>query len=302
MQAWCTCSKVGGLNSTYKYNSCSDLATCRQETAASVSHLAKLLLQSWKKTAPVEPVNILDLCTGTGCIPLLLHHELFAQSGVKPEVGQVVGVDTSSQALKLAEENKAAQLHEQEVSGHSNLAKLETLRNMQFVQADILADQYSSSSVMNKLRGTSQAPPNYDILISNPPYISSASFRVTTAASVRQYEPKLALVPPHSPGANAIQDGDAFYPELYKLASLVNSKVVLFEVADMEQACRVAAMATEHWHTVEIWRDDPSVVDCEVEDVDVGSQSRGSVRVRGKGNGRSVVAYTAEGRKWGGHE
>lgn len=278
------------------------MAIYRQETAASVSYLAGLLLQSWKKSTPVEPVNILDLCTGTGCIPLLLHHELFAQSGVKPEVGQVVGVDISSQALKLAEENKAAQLQEQEISGHSDVAKFETLRNMQFVQADMLADQDSSSSVMSKLRGISQGPPKYDILISNPPYISSAAFRVTTAASVRQYEPKLALVPPHSPGSNTVEDGDIFYPELYKIASLVNSKVVLFEVADMEQACRVAAMANERWHTVQIWRDDPSVADCEVEHVDVGSKSRGSVRVRGKGNGRSVVAYTAEGWKWSGHE
>jgi methylase of polypeptide subunit release factors len=281
-------------------DACSDVGPCRQETAASVSHLAQLLLQSWKKSSPKEAVNILDLCTGTGCIPLLIHHELYKQPGIEPIVGEIVGVDISSQALRLADENKAVQLREYENDRHSNSRKLAVLRKMQFVQADILADQTSSSSVLSKLGSIGQAEPNYEILISNPPYISSAAFRTTTAASVRRYEPKLALVPPHPSGEQTIQDGDAFYPELYKIARLVNSKVVLFEVADMEQACRVAGMANEHWHTVEIWRDDPGVTGCEVERVDLGSKIQRSVEVGGNGNGRSVVAYTAEGRKWAG--
>jgi methylase of polypeptide subunit release factors len=266
-----------------------------------VSHLARLLLQSWKNSGPVEPVNILDLCTGSGCIPLLLNHELFTQSSVTPKVGQIIGVDISSQALELAEENKAIQLHDQESRSRADSAELETLRNMRFVQADILADQESSSSVISKLRDIDQPVPEYEILISNPPYISSAAFRITTAASVRRYEPKLALVPPHARKVHAIQDGDAFYPELYRIAHQVRSKVVLFEVADMEQARRVAAMANEHWHTVEIWRDDPGATDCRVEHVEIGGKLRQNVRVRGNGNGRSVVAYTAEGIHWRGH-
>jgi methylase of polypeptide subunit release factors len=267
-----------------------------------VSHLAKLLLRSWKKSDSVEPVNILDLCTGSGCIPLLLTHELCTQSSVGPKVGNIVGVDISPQALRLAEENKAIQLHDQESRCRPDSAELETLRDMRFVQADILANQESPSSVMSTLKGISQAVPKYEVLISNPPYISSAAFRITTAASVRRYEPKLALVPPHSSKEHIIQDGDAFYPELYKIARLVRSKVVLFEVADMEQARRVAAMADEHWHTVEIWRDDPGATDCQVEHVEICGEVRQSVRVRGKGNGRSVVAYTAEGNHWRGHE
>jgi methylase of polypeptide subunit release factors len=272
----------------------------RQETAASVSHLAKLLLQSWKQSDPVEPVNILDLCTGSGCIPLLLRHELFSQPGITPKVKHTVGVDISSQALRLAEENKAIQLHDQESRSRPDSAELETLRNMRFVEADILADLESSTSVMSKLRDIGPAVPKYEVLISNPPYISSAAFRITTAASVRRYEPKLALVPPHSSKEQIIQDGDAFYPRLYNIASQVNSKVVLFEVADIKQACRVAAMADKHWQTVEIWRDDPGATGCE-ERVEIGGEVRQSVRVIGKGNGRSVVAYTAEGDQWRGH-
>jgi len=264
-----------------------------------VSHLAKLLLQSCKKSDLVVPINMLDLCTGTGCIPLLLHHELFKHPDVVPNIGRLVGVDISSQALKVSEHNKAKQIHEQSVYGPSNSAKFDALRNMHFVQADILADEQSSSSIMSQLRDISSAEPNYEVLISNPPYISSAAFRITTAASVRRYEPKLALVPPHSSAAeHVVQDGDAFYPELYRISKLVKSKVILFEVADMEQACRVAAMADEHWHTVEIWRDDPSASVGEADYVDIGREGRDKVRVRGQGNGRSVVAYTDEGSQW----
>jgi hypothetical protein len=61
-------------------------------------------------------------------------------------------------------------------------------------------------------------------------------------------------------------------------------------------------MADEHWHTVEIWRDDPGATDCQVEHVEIGGKLRQNVRVRGNGNGRSVVAYTAEGIHWRGHE
>lgn len=270
----------------------------RQETAASVSYLANLLLQSWKQSGIVDPINVLDLCTGTGCIPLLFHHEMFKQQSIAPKIGQFVGVDISPHALKLSEDNKAKQLDDQHVYGSSNPTKLATLRDMQFVQADILANEESSSSVMSKLREISPTEPNYEVLISNPPYISSAAFRITTAASVRRYEPKLALVPPHSPAQQVIEDGDAFYPALYKTAKSVNSRVVLFEVADMEQACRVAAMADEHWATVEIWRDDPGATVDEMEYAEVGRGDRQRVRVRGQGNGRSVVAYTTEGSQW----
>lgn len=262
-----------------------------------MSYLAKSLLQSWKKSGVVGPISILDLCTGTGCIPLLFHHELFKQPSIAPNIRRVVGVDISAQALKLSEDNKAKQLHEQNAYGSSNTTKLDTLRNMRFVQADILAHEDSSSSVMSKLREIGPAEPNYDVLISNPPYISSAAFRITTAASVRRYEPKLALVPPHSPAQQVVEDGDAFYPKLYDIAKSVNSKVVLFEVADMEQACRVAAIADKHWATVEVWRDDPSAAVDDTEYADIGREERQRVRVRGQGNGRSVVAYTNEGNQ-----
>jgi methylase of polypeptide subunit release factors len=139
-------------------------------------------------------------------------------------------------------------------------------------------------------------------LISNPPYISTSAFRRTTSASVRKYEPKLALVPPvpHSSAGQADEDdGDLFYPKLYELATMLDTKVVLFEVADMEQAIRVAGLAGDHWEAVEIWRDDPGADGVEEESVNVGEgEGMRWVDVRGVGNGRSVVAYRSDGSRW----
>ena len=284
----------------------SDFLDCRQETAASVSYLAKSLVQSWKTKPPERYINILDLCTGTGCIPLLFHHELFNQSSFEPNIGRVVGIDISRHALKLAEENKVHCV--QNIQGHqSNSTNLKhrTLRDLQFLQADILANHNDASSVSNKLQNMQEEKScslNYDIMISNPPYISTSAFRQTTSASVRKHEPKLALVPP-VPLASTDQvpqdDGDLFYPKLYELATRFNTKVVLFEVADMEQALRVAGMAGDDWEVVEVWRDDPDAGGGEVENVNIGAgAARRRVVVKGVGNGRSVVACRGEGLRW----
>lgn len=260
-------------------------------------------MQSWRNNPPARSVNVLDLCTGTGCIPLLFHHELFNQSDFEPNIGYITGIDISHHALELAEENKTqcvqnTQTHQ---SSSTNL-NFRTLSEMQFLKADILAEHSNSLSVMSKLKeaqGASRSKPTYDILISNPPYISTSAFRRTTSASVRKYEPKLALVPP-VPNPSTVQntddDGDLFYPKLFELATMMDTKVVLFEVADMEQAIRVAGLAGEDWEAVEIWRDDPGAGGDEVEFVDVGEgEGRRRVDVRGVGNGRSVVAYRGEG-------
>ena len=296
------------LVNVFRFLSCciSDLLDCRQETAASVSYLARSLVQSWKAKPPACSINVLDLCTGTGCIPLLFHHEMFNQPDFEPNIGHITGIDISQHALNLAEENRTqcvrnAQTHQ---SSSASLG-LSILRDMQFLDADILAEHSNPSSVMSRLRtlhGEKPCSSNYDILISNPPYISTSAFRRTTSASVRKYEPKLALVPP-LPDPSDVQvtedDGDLFYPKLFDLAIKMDTKVVLFEVADMEQAIRVADLAGDDWEVVEIWRDDPGVDGGEVESMNVGDgENRRRVEVKGVGNGRSVVACRGKGSSW----
>lgn len=279
------------------------IANGRQETAASVSHLVKLLCQTWKKHPVEEPISVLDLCTGTGCIPLLFHNELFKQT-LQPNIARIVGVDISPLALALAEENKSIQLREQERLGAPDSPRLQLLQNIQFIQSDVLADDPDDfAEPLLNLKGREPPMLDYEIITCNPPYISSSAYRQTTEASVRKYEPKLALVPPSErtiPGLdnttkeNKANDGDLFYPKLLEIAGLCDTRVILFEVADMEQACRVASMVDSFGWPVEIWRDDPEASNGE-EFVDFNGSK---IRVFGQGNGRSVVVNTDRNRDW----
>jgi methylase of polypeptide subunit release factors len=209
----------------------------------------------------------------------------------------IVGVDISDRALNLARENKAIQLRNLLRTGHNDSSQLQALQQMQFLKADVLHNTISHTpSLMQALSTHTQVTnPKFDILISNPPYISSRTYSRTTSPSVRSWEPKLALVPPSS--RNKSTDGDIFYPPLLRAAAALEAQVMLLEVADMEQAIRVAAMVVEQdrWACVQIWRDGPNGA----EEVDVGVRGK-KVSVFGTGNGRSVFAHRGKGRDWSG--
>jgi HemK-like putative methylase len=259
-------------------------------------------------------MKILDLCTGTGCIPLLAHHEFTNKHNRKPRDLEIVGVDISPSAINLANKNLQRLIDEGILSSESNL---------QFLQADILASKDNKAGdgvmsldvVLQRYTSTSAVPEksDWDILISNPPYISPAAFAHTTTRSVKRFEPRLALVPSSSTPLLDSDHGDLFYPRLLSFAAKLSSKVVLFEVADLAQAERVAEMARKQgiWDGIEIWRDDPEgsgssgndYQKCfdgmEEEMVGTGEMVMDrSVKVLGAGNGRSVVAYRGEGIGW----
>ncbi|KAI4730883.1 S-adenosyl-L-methionine-dependent methyltransferase [Aureobasidium sp. EXF-10728] len=265
----------------------------RQETAASVTHLINRLHQGTKPLP--RHLKILDLCTGTGCIPLLAYHEFTTKHGRNPNNLEILGVDVSRQALRLANKN----LHR--LASEGTLPPNPSLR---FLQADVLAVSDSktsteSPSLTSVLQTNSiSSHPHWDILISNPPYISPTAFSTTTTRSVKRYEPLLALVP-SAPATlpPSIDDGDTFYPHLLSIAAKVSARVILFEVADLEQAQRIAEMARQQgiWDRIEIWRDDPGE-DGEAS-VDMGAVDE-RIRVLGRGNGRSVVAYRGDAVGW----
>ncbi|MES2560895.1 MAG: peptide chain release factor N(5)-glutamine methyltransferase [Bacteroidota bacterium] len=99
-------------------------------------------------------VRILDIGTGSGCIPVTLKKNI--------ELAEVYGLDVSGDALLVASAN--AQKNRVQV---------------QWVQADIL------------LPGTIKLP-KLDIIVSNPPYITEAE-KKEMHANVLEYEPHLAL-------------------------------------------------------------------------------------------------------------
>lgn len=138
----------------------------------------------------------------------------------------------------------------------------------------------------------------WDVVVSNPPYVSPRGYARETARSVRNYEPRLALVPDVGGDGSVHEAGDGFYPRLLEIAWGVGARVVLVEVADMAQAVRVAGMAGG-WEGCEIWRDwvDGGGGAEEVADVD-GRR----VRVVGEGNGRAVVCWRGGGGGWIGRD
>jgi methylase of polypeptide subunit release factors len=252
----------------------------RHETAASVTHLVQLLCQT--NELPSE-LRVLDLCTGTGCIPLLFQHEFSKRQDVQLEL---LGLDISRKAIDLARHNRDRVLREE---------KYAQACSIDFRRADVLLDPFGNQTdgpmcvmaALNFYRKRSF----WDILISNPPYISPSEYWKTTQRSVRGFEPALALVPPATGGISDLEQGHRFYPRLLQIVRDVEAKIVLFEVADLDQALRVAQMAREMrvFDGIEIWRDQP--------DQDAQSE-QANFPIVGAGNGRSVFCWRGPGGSW----
>ena len=119
----------------------------------------------------VEEPNILDIGSGSGAISIAIANELKSSS--------VTGIDINEKALKLANENKI----------------LNKIENVNFIE----------SNLFEKLDKDFK----YDLIVSNPPYISKEEYR-TLMPEVKNYEPQNALTD--------LGDGLYFYREISKLA------------------------------------------------------------------------------------
>lgn len=283
--------------------------TVRVETEACTSYLASMLVKTRSKMSyhdeylPSSSLRILDLCTGTGCIPLLLHSCLAEHT----KSLNILGVDISKQAVKLARQNLRWNIKK------GNLA-VRALKEIHFVGADIFTDNPIWSSKADQTDQSSRPDSQHeqlqwDILISNPPYISPRSFSKDTARSVRNWEPRLALVPrdlffSQQAKASAFEDlspGDTFYPRLLSIAVRVKAKIVLLETADLDQATRVASLVVQSslWDGVEIWRDWPDQGNGPAGEPLETVQLHGmTVPIRGEGNGRAVLCWRGQGGNW----
>ncbi|KAJ3138158.1 hypothetical protein HK100_000091 [Physocladia obscura] len=143
-----------------------------------------------------SPINILDLCSGSGCIGLAIAHHI-------PHTN-VLGVDNSVHAIKLASVNaRRANLHSR----------------VKFMQLDFLRISDTDAAAQITTRFThvfdncSSIFPPFDYVVSNPPYISFQEYG-TLDPSVREWEDRAALV---GPG----EDGAGFYPVIAQIARIL---------------------------------------------------------------------------------
>lgn len=136
-----------------------DVLVPRPETEEMVECLVGHMPQLLRDTSPnlEQPFNILDFCTGSGCIAIALKK---AFPGA-----EVTGVDISPAALEMARQN----------------AKNNGVE-VRFVEADIL-------DWKNGVSGS------YGLIVSNPPYVMEKE-RVQMQRNVLDYDPELALFVP----------------------------------------------------------------------------------------------------------
>jgi HemK-like putative methylase len=253
----------------------------RPETEAYTYHLADLIKSGSLKIGGSEQgLGIVDFCTGTGCIPLLLYALLYQQF----DRLDVLGVDISAQAIKLSRDNIGHNIRR----GH--LPYLQPNHNLSILQEDIFHDE-----VMGKLEGR-----NWDVMVSNPPYISRRAWNYGSGQvghSVRKYEPSLALIPGDEiPVPLHWEHEDVFYARLLEIAYRLKPRIILLEIGDEEQARRVISHFFQHSLStsshVEIWRDWPDIASKGDEDsllkVPMKDGSSQAVLTKGSGNIRSI--------------
>jgi release factor glutamine methyltransferase len=129
-------------------------------------------LKELSEMAPaIDRPHILDIGTGSGAIPLAI--------ASKMPTADCIGIDTSTEALALAEKNR------------SRLG----LANVRFHEHDLFGDLSSLGT--------------FDIIVSNPPYINEEEYQ-RLEKEVKDFEPRAALL--------AHDGGFAFYKRIAEAA------------------------------------------------------------------------------------
>ncbi|KTC65451.1 adenine specific methylase (plasmid) [Legionella adelaidensis] len=154
------------------------------------SPIAELIKQYFLPWIEKDVKNILDLCTGSGCIAIACSHAF-------PEA-MVDAVDISADALKVAKIN--CEMHGVEETVH-------------LIQSDCF---------------TNVPPKKYDLIVSNPPYVSQDEMQILPQEYL--HEPRLAL--------EAKGKGLAIVDQILKNAVnyLNDEGILVVEVGNSEEA------------------------------------------------------------------
>jgi len=171
--------------------------------------LVEIVINSRKSM--VTDASILDIGTGSGCIAIAIKKNMPAAI--------VSAIDVSGEALKIAEEN----------------SKQNSTR-INFMQMDFLDES------------TWDLLPQYNVIISNPPYISKKEEK-TLAKNVRDYEPHLALFVPD-------KDPLLFYSKIAAFGrSHLNSNGQIYLEVHEDLATEARSLFQKHYSSAEIKKD-----------------------------------------------
>ncbi|KAJ3356260.1 hypothetical protein HDU83_001467 [Entophlyctis luteolus] len=203
-----------------------------------------------------DNVNIVDLCTGSGCIALALAQYVWR--------ARVLGIDVAPRAVALARVN-------------AHRCGLDA--RARFAQADLLAgkdDLAGAWATARRISGLFTAAfesggtvSSVDYVVANPPYVSAMEYR-DLDADVKNWEDPAALLGPGD-------DGAGFYPVLARIArellrrkcqqtrapgastttpKVGNRRVLFMEIGGQEQAVAVSnAILDAGFASTETWRD-----------------------------------------------
>jgi release factor glutamine methyltransferase len=157
--------------------------------------LVEWIIESQKSKVKSQKLEILDVGTGSGCIPISLKANL-SQANVS-------AIDVSEKALEVAKRN--AELNKVEIN---------------FIEANILEVEDLSQLPSPIIHH----PSSYNIIVSNPPYVRNLE-KQEIKKNVLDYEPHLALF---------VEDTDAllFYRKIAQLAlkNLSPNGLLFFEI------------------------------------------------------------------------
>lgn len=179
-------------------------------------------------------MSVLDLCTGSGCIPLLLCHLLPSGSA------HAIGVDVAEDAIKLATDN-AARCDIATARGESD-------DNSRNVFTPVVGD-ICDPDLLNSL------PAPFDLITANPPYIPRKQYD-ELPPTIKDYEDRRALLG-DLPGSH---DGLSFYHFIARFLAqkgvFRDQAIVAFEVGDgTAQAVETILHKSAGLKNTETWTD-----------------------------------------------
>ena len=178
-----------------------------------------------------DGMEILDMCTGSGCILLSLLHYSNRCTGV--------GVDISEEALAVARQNAGRVLGSEmaETGFAADDGMIGTVENMTGVS-------FIRSDLFEKLDQSRK----FDLLVSNPPYIPTQVIG-TLMPEVREHEPLSAL--------DGKDDGLFFYRKISKEAKryLYRGAHLLYEIGCDQGAAVSDILRSEGYREIEVIQD-----------------------------------------------